>query len=415
MLAAPLTTTPMTTSDLFGEIASALTANLARTGLTVLGIVIGIASVIAMVSVGTGAQASIESNITSLGSNLITVTASGGDRRGAVGGGRDSVQTLTLADAEAIAALPGVAAVSPEMSGRYQMSATSGNNTNLSLLGTGAAYLEVHNESLAGGSFLSDEHVESAGKVAVLGATTAVDLFGEGVDPLGETVRINRISFRVIGLLASKGGGGFGSVDEMVFVPVTAMQRHLSNSEFLSTISVSAENPDEMDVVKADLTAELAARHGVTVEEPDFSVRSMDDVLSTMSSVTQTFTLLLACIAGISLVVGGIGIMNMMLTTVTERTREIGLRKALGAKRADISRQFLGEALLMTFIGGAIGLLLGWTAAQLISSFAGITTEVSMQSVGLAVAVCAAIGIVFGYYPAHRAASLKPIVALRHE
>ncbi|TSC77056.1 MAG: putative ABC transport system permease protein [Parcubacteria group bacterium Gr01-1014_31] len=400
--------------DLLLETNSALTANKARSGLTILGIVIGIASVIAMVSIGAGTQSTIESNIEGLGSNLLTVLPGVQQAgRAFVSAGRGSAQTLTNDDAEALRSVSGVAAVSPEVSRRYQISATTGNNTNSNVMGAVPAYAAVHNVAVAMGTFITEQSQRSLGRVAVLGPTVSEDLFGEGVDPLGKTIRINRINFKVIGMLQTKGGSGFSNPDDMVFVPLSSMQKLLAGSDYVSSIAMTSEQKDLMASVQAEASALLTMRHRVAT--PDFSIISQADILGTLSQVMTAFTVFLASIAGISLVVGGIGIMNMMLTAVTERTREIGLRMALGAKRREVAAQFLAESIALTFIGGAVGIGLGWVIARLVSRLGSIATRVSPESVALAFGVAAAIGIVFGYYPARRAAKLNPIEALRHE
>lgn len=407
----------MTVFDIIQETHSALSANKARSGLTILGIVIGIASVIAMVSIGQGAQSQIQSNIQSIGSNLIMVLPGAQRGPGAfVSTGRGSARSLTLDDAEAIAAqVTNIRAVAPEVSSRYQITAP-GTNTNVQVIGTIPSYPGVRNIEVENGAFITDQHNKSASKVAVIGPTTRDDLFGEGSDPIGQSIRINRIEFKIIGVTRVKGGSGFNNPDDMVFIPLTTAQRFLTGNEYVTTISVAAAAADVTTQVQQELTDILLARH--TIADPtqaDFSTLNQADIIATASSVTQTFTLLLAAIAGISLVVGGIGIMNMMLTTVTERTREIGLRKAIGAKRADISAQFLTEAVALTFLGGVIGIILGWLVASGISKFGGLRTTISLQSILLAFGVSAAIGIIFGYYPARRAARLNPIEALRYE
>jgi len=407
----------MSVSDIFRETFSAVTVNKARSGLTILGIVIGIGSVIAMVSIGQGAQSSIEESIQSIGSNLIMVMP--GFQRGVgvqVSSGRGSAQTLTQADADAIQQEITLAkATAPEISRRYQVTA-KGKNTNTSVLGTVAAYTEVRNVQIGAGVFISDQNIRSLSKVAVLGPTTRDDLFGEGVDPIGQTIRINKVDFKVIGVAESKGGTGFSNQDDVIFIPLSTAQRFLAGDNYVTTISVAAANANEMATVQQQITDLLLLRHNIANPQlADFQVLNQQDIVQTASSVTDTMTILLASIAGISLIVGGIGIMNMMLTTVTERTREIGLRKAIGAKKRDISAQFLAEAVMLTFLGGFAGIVLGALAAFLVSRFAGVATKVSLLSIVLAFGVSAAIGIIFGFYPARRAAGLNPIEALRYE
>lgn len=407
----------MKTTDILYETYTALLSNKVRTGLTTLGIVIGIASVIALVSIGQGAQKTIQSNIQSLGSNLIQVMS--GSQRGPgvqVSQGRGSARTLTYADAEAIGeSVSSVQAVSPELSGRYQVTG-KGTNTNTTIMGATAAYPTVRNVFVAEGSFISDQHVKNLSKVAVLGPTTRDDLFGEGSDAIGETVRISGVPFKVIGVTVAKGGSGFQNQDDMIFVPLSSAQKFLAGSEYISTIAAQAVSADTMSEAQTNITDLLLTRHKIAdPASPDFSVFNQNDIVATASSITQTLTILLGAVAGISLIVGGIGIMNMMLTTVTERTREIGLRKAIGAKRADINRQFLVEAIIITFLGGLIGVILGVAISYTLSVIGIIQTTISTGSILLAFGVSAAIGIIFGYYPARKAGALNPIEALRYE
>lgn len=407
----------MKLKDITYETYAALSANKVRSGLTMLGIVIGISSVIAMVSIGTGASNAISSSIESLGSNLIQITP-GAQRTQGFGAstGRGGAKTLTNDDASAIAdAVTGVQAVDPQVSGRYQITA-KGTNTNTSVTGVSSAYPQIRNVEVAEGSFISDIQNNSAAKVAVLGPTTRDDLFGEGSNAIGQVIRINGLQFKVIGVTVAKGGSGFQNQDDIIYIPVKSAQRYLSGDQYLTTIAVQASSPEIMTQVQADITTLLLDRHKIKdVTLADFSVLNQSDILSSASSITSTLTYLLAAIGGISLLVGGIGIMNMMLTTVTERTKEIGLRKAIGARKGDISTQFLAEAIALTVIGGIIGIALGWLISFIVNSTGLVATSVSLSSVFLAFGVSAFTGIVFGYYPARRAAGLNPIDALRYE
>lgn len=405
----------MNFTDLLHETKTAISANKARTALTILGIVIGIASVIAMVSIGRGAQVAIQSSIEGLGSNLLTIMPGViQPGRGMVSSGRGAAQTLKNDDAESLAQISGIANISPELQRRFQISASSGNNTNSTVTGVAPDYQIARNVAVEDGSFITENHLRSMSKVAILGPTAADDLFGSD-DPIGKNIRINKINFKIIGILKSKGSAGFFNPDDAVFVPLTTMQKILAGVDYLSNIAISVADKNEMPRVQAEATSILAAKHKADPENPDFSVISQADILGALTQVTDTFTIFLASIAGISLLVGGIGIMNMMLTTVTERTREIGLRKAIGARRKDISMQFLAESVTLTFIGGAIGVVFGWLISLAVSRLAGIATAVSPEAVLLAFGVSAAIGIIFGFYPARRAASLNPIEALRYE
>jgi putative ABC transport system permease protein len=406
--------------DLFFEVKSAITTNKVRSGLTILGIVIGIGSVIAMVAIGKGAQNSVEESIESIGSNLIMVRPGAARTPGSrVSGARGSAQTLKMEDAKSIE--EGVAivqAVAPENSGNYQIVA-NGNNTNTSITGTTASYAEVKSIEIEAGIFLSEQHDSKLSKVAVIGPNVVEDLFGEDMDSLsvvGEKLRISGIDFTIIGVTVAKGGTGFGSSDDVVYVPIKTAQQYLSGDDYLSMINVQVESQEMMEEAEAQIEALLLDQHGIaSADDADFNIMNQADIVETASSVTGTFTILLGSVAGISLVVGGIGIMNMMLTSVTERTREIGLRKAIGAKRVDISKQFLIESISLTFIGGFLGIILGWAIALIVKQYADIETAVTLSSVLLAFGVSAFIGIVFGYYPARKAAKMNPIEALRYE
>ncbi len=407
----------MTYKDILQEAYIALSANKSRTFLTMLGIIIGIGSVIAMVSIGQGAQQSIESSIQGLGSNLLTIYPGAlQPGRGIVSSGRGSAQSLKNEDVDLLSAIPGVSLVAPELDRRFQVVSPSGNNTNATVVGATVDYATARNLNLTAGTFISDTNERNLGRVAVLGPTVMTDLFGAEASPedvVGQNVRINGANFRVLGILTSKGGNSFSSTDNMVFVPLSTMQKILAGSDSLTTISVSVESEEQMSEVQDIATEVLTIKH--RVDEPDFSIISQADILGTLTQVTDAFTLFLASIAGISLFVGGIGIMNMMLTTVTERTREIGLRKAIGAKAHDINIQFLGEAIILTLTGGTIGVILGSLVAIGVSQIGIIQTSVSLSSILLSFGVSATIGIIFGYYPARRASRMNPIEALRYE
>ncbi len=402
--------------SLFKESISTLKVNKMRTGLAVLGIVIGIGSVITLVSLGQSSQRAISNQIQSLGSNMLTVipgSQSSGGVRGASGGGT----TLTKDDATAIinASLSSVKSVSPEITSRTQVVAGR-NNTNTQVVGVTAAYASIRNITLSTGSFISDKDVSSISKVAVLGSQAALDLFGESATPLGQSIRIQNQTLTVVGIAKSKGGTGFNNPDDMIYVPLSTASKQLFGQDHLSSISIEAKSANQMVQAQDEVGYLLLARHKITdPTSADFSIFSQNDILSTASSVTGTFTALLSGIAAISLLVGGIGIMNIMLVTVTERTREIGLRKALGARQKLIITQFLIEATLLTVIGGIAGVVLGVGASYIISKFLSTPFVASVSSILLSLGVSCVIGIVFGWYPAYKASKLQPIEALRYE
>jgi putative ABC transport system permease protein len=397
----------------------ALMAHKMRSVLTMLGVVIGVAAVIALVAVGNGAQAQVVSQFESLGSNLLTVSpmvSFGFSREGL----QESSASLSNADVEAIQGLAtAVAKVAPQ----YNSNATvtqSGNTTNLTINGVTADYAEVRNWDLARGRFLTDEDNANQAMVVVLGQTAVEDLFGSTlVNPVGQTVRINRQNYQVVGVLESKGESGFGNQDSVAMIPLRTAQLKLggAGTQTISQVNLQVASAADMDLAQAQVNAILRTRRGLSAsQDADFTVQNQADIVSTISETTGTFTTLLGSIAAISLLVGGIGIMNIMLVSVTERTREVGLRKAVGAKHGDILLQFLAEAIVLSVLGGLIGVALGIGGAQVITPLLGYSQAlVTPQSVALALAVSLGIGIFFGLYPANRAAGLNPIDALRYE
>jgi len=409
--------------EIVEEAIRTLGINKLRTGLAMLGIVIGIGSVIALVSLGQGSQKAVSNQIQSLGANLLTVIP-GSQRGGFIQGGAGSATTLTSEDAEAILSSPtvtNVANVSPEYTRRTQVTA-GGKNTNTEIVGATSIYATIHKVNLASGVFITEGDVQRQTKVAILGPTVVSDLFGlpaqagDNTNPIGQSIRISGQSFKVVGVTVSKGGTGFQNQDDMIYVPLTTAQKKLFGATSLSSIAVEAKSAEVMNAAEDEVGYLLLERHKIaSPANADFSIFSQNDILNTASSVTGTFTALLSGIAAISLIVGGIGIMNIMLVTVTERTREIGLRKALGAKKKNIIAQFLIEAIILTFVGGVIGMAVGVLASLIISKVIGLPFAISPGSILLAIGVSGAIGIIFGWYPARRAANLEPIEALRYE
>jgi len=396
-----------------------LRANKLRSGLTMLGMVIGVAAVIALVAAGAGTQAQVTEQFESLGSNLLSISSGAMTFRG-MSMGAASAQTLTNDDVEAIVQLAtSVAAIAPQYSISAQV--VYGNkNTQTTALGATPDYLTVRNFQVAQGRFIDSLDLTNQAKVAVLGATVAEDLFSETLlDPLGKMIKINRQNYQIVGILASKGSSGFQNPDDQVLIPLSTAQIRFGGAGTTSLQSIDAQvvSADKMEWAKAELTAILRASHGLAAgQSDDFTVFDQTQMVESITEVTETFTVLLGSIAAISLVVGGIGIMNIMLVSVTERTREIGIRKAVGAKRRDILAQFLAEAVVLSLVGGVVGILVGYAAAQVVTPLLGGTRAlVTPGSVVMGLSVSIGMGLFFGTYPASRAAGLHPIEALRYE
>lgn len=390
-------------------------ANGLRSVLTMLGIIIGVAAVIAMVAIGEGTSSSVASQINGLGSNLLIVSP-GQATQGRVSLGAGSLNTLTMADAEAIAENDSVAGVAPSVNGRAQI-VWGSNNYSSSLEGTTADFLQVRNAEVAQGRFFSNFEVTRQFNVAVVGTEVVSNLFKNATtNPIGQIVQINRVPFTIIGVLKSQGSSGMTNNDDRILIPITTAMNRLTGGKNVGTIYVSAASSDVMDKAQQDIRQTLRAKHNLRPQkEDDFRITSQSDILSTAQEVSSSMTALLSGIAAISLIVGGIGVMNIMLVSVTERTREIGIRKAIGAKRRDILRQFLIEAVTLSLIGGILGIAFGVGAALLISKLGSLSTSISLTPILYAFLTSSLVGVIFGVYPARKAAQLKPIDALRYE
>ena len=394
----------------------AITRNKLRSALTSLGVIMGVAAVIVMMALGDGAKASIEQRVSSLGTDVLTVSA-GSANVGGVRTGQGAVTTLTPADAAAIAAqAPGVRAVSPGVSTRAQIIGPAG-NWQTRVEGVGAAFADIRAWDVSPGGFFTEEDVERAARVVVIGAVVRDQVFGADRNPVGEIIRVNNQPFRVMGVLERKGQTAFGQdQDDTIVAPYTAVQKRLQGTTHLSSILVAARPGSEVSQLTLSVSNLLRVRHQISNgDTDDFSVRSPEEMARVLSSTTDTMAYLLASVAAISLIVGGIGIMNIMLVSVTERTKEIGLRRALGAKRIDVLRQFVAEAMSLSIAGGTMGVLLGIASSYTLSAMLNWSTEVSSIAIAMSFGFSAIVGVVFGYVPARRAAALMPTEALRFE
>jgi putative ABC transport system permease protein len=405
----------MTFTSTIGIAFEAITRNKLRSALTSLGVIMGVAAVIVMMALGDGAKASIEQRVSSLGTDILTVSA-GSANVGGVRTGQGAVTTLTAADAAAIARLPGVRAVSPGVGTRAQVVGPAG-NWQTRVEGVGAAFADIRAWDVTPGGFFTEDDVERASRVVVLGAMVRDQVFGADVNPVGEIIRVNNQPFRVIGVLERKGQSAFGQdQDDTVVAPYSAVQKRLQGTTHLSNILVAAGSDATVSQLMASVSEVLRVRHQIRPgDTDDFSVRSPEEMARVLSSTTDTMAYLLASVAAISLIVGGIGIMNIMLVSVTERTKEIGLRRALGARRMDVLRQFVAEALSLSLAGGTAGVVLGIASSYVLSAVLNWTTAVSTTAIAMSFGFSAMVGVVFGYVPARRAAALMPTEALRYE
>ena len=392
----------------------AIVSNKLRSFLTMLGIIIGVAAVISMVSIGMGVRSNVQSSIASLGSNMLIVTPGAPNTKG-VRGAAGSRKTLKYEDAQAIKKhIKNIDYVSPTVSASYQI-VNGHQNWNSSVMGVTPEYMGIQSLEVSAGSFITQENVDKRARVAVIGTTVATNLFGQE-NPIGKSIRVNNQPFRVVGLLKSKGQSSMGQdQDDTVIVPITTAMNRLMALTYVRTINVQVSSPDKMDQVEDEIEQLLRTRHKLNGKDDDFTVRNLTSLMETMTQTTTMITLLLGSIAGISLLVGGIGIMNIMMVSVTERTREIGIRKALGATFSNIMLQFLIESITVGVVGGVIGIFVGVAGAKAIAYFGNFTTVVTALPIIVSFAFSVGIGLFFGIYPARKAAKLDPIEALRYE
>jgi putative ABC transport system permease protein len=394
----------------------AIRRNKVRSTLTMLGVIIGVASVIAMIALGAGASAVIDAQIQSQGTNIIYLSAGSFRGPGMAHGGAGSSSTLTLDDAQAVAQIPSVGRMSPSARSRAQV--VAGNqNWSTQVEGGNEEYVVIRNWVIRSGSNFTARDVLTADKVCLIGDTTARSLFPNGEDPVGQVIRVKNMPFRVLGVLAPKGQGQWGQdQDDLIIAPYTTVMKKLSGATFLGQVVISAARPEVVEQTAVEITRLMRQRHRIQPPaEDDFQVRTLEEMAATRTAMADTMTALLMSVASVSLLVGGIGIMNIMLVSVTERTKEIGLRMAVGARTRDILRQFLTEAVSLSAVGGAMGILLGIGVSQGLTRTLGWPTMITSSSILIAFAFAAGVGIFFGYYPAQKAAGLDPIEALRYE
>ena len=396
----------------------AMSANRLRTFLTMLGMVIGVGAVILMMAIGEGAQQSIKRSIDSMGSNLFVILSGSSSTSGSRSGSGNS-SALNINDANAVGDLEDIAAIAPISTGNAQI-IFSGNNWNTSIIGTSPTYFSIRGWNVDSGELFSDADIRSANRVALIGKTVAENLFGDDIDPIGKTIRIKKSPFTILGVLESKGQSFDGrDQDDTIIVPITTAQRKLFGNQIpgsVRMIMAQAKSEKYMGVAEDAINDLIRQRHNIRENaESDFSVRNLTAMAKTASDTAKTMSMLLGAIASISLLVGGIGIMNIMLVSVTERTREIGIRMAIGAREKDILLQFLLEACVISIVGCVIGIALGLGGALLVKKMVGAEILISMQSIVLAFSVAASVGVFFGYYPASKAAKLHPIEALRYQ
>jgi putative ABC transport system permease protein len=406
----------MNINNLFRIALKSIANNKMRSLLTMLGIIIGVASVITMLGIGQGSKDSIRSNISEMGSNMITIRP-GADMRGGVRQSSSGMQTLKMKDYDAIVAnCQYLSYVSPLVNASGQ-AIYSSNNTPTTMYGVNENYLEIRQYDVVDGEMFSEKDINSSAKVCIIGQTVIENLFPDGSDPLGKIIRFNKIPFRIVGILEEKGDNSMGmDQDDLILAPYTTVQKRLLAITYLQSIVASATSEEDNDLAIEEIETILRNNHGITnSDDDDFYVRSQQEMLEMMSSTLNMLTILLACIAGISLLVGGIGIMNIMFVSVTERTREIGLRMSIGAKGRDILWQFLIEAIVISITGGLLGIFLGIGVSYIIENLFNWPISIQLYTVILSFTVCSIIGIFFGWYPARKASNLDPIEAIRYE